>query len=186
MNCRPKKGVHIESAAVALGALAGVGCQTAVATEIDETGSYQGLSVVEVVGANGEKYLYGDAINSPLLESPDSVWSLVSGTAVSLGATVPDIEDLLRHVADTVGTDQFGVPRYAEGTWSESPRSFRPPWGKFGLAFRESAPRIEQWYQVSGVTLQKLLGMVDGRFDLEPLVRISMESAIAMAKLEQN
>jgi hypothetical protein len=179
------KGVHIESAAVALGALAGFGCQVCVTLEIKDTGSFHGFSVFEVEGSNGESYLYGDAINRPLLESPDSIWTLLSGAARELGSTVPDVEELFGYVAQTVGTDRFGVPRYAPETWSEPPRSFVMLWGKFSWIFRDTVPSPTDWYLVYGVALQRLLTMVAGQFDLEPLVRIAMESAIAMAKLIQ-
>lgn len=179
---RTEKGVHLESAAVALGALAGFGCQVAVKLAIKDSGSYHGLSVVTATGANGDVYLFGDAINRPLYESPDSVWVQMSTAARELGAAVPDVEELFAYVAGTVGGDAFGIPRYAPETWSETPSSFLPLWGKFSWLFQGRMP-ASQWYLGYAAAFAGLLKMTGRDFDVEPLVRIGMESAIAMAKL---
>jgi hypothetical protein len=175
-----ERGAHLESVAVALGALAGRACQGAVLSGMQP--AYADLSLMVVTGANGQRYYYGDAINAPLVESENSVWNIVAAAATHLGGTLPDMNELFAHAAASVGTDDFGVPRYAKGTFSEPPHSFLPLWDEFlPTVSKGAAP--DEYPQVYAVALGDLFVMVAGRFDLQPLVRIAMDSAIAMAKL---
>lgn len=174
------RGAHLESVAVALGALAGRACQGAVLGGSNP--AYAQLSLLVVTGANGHRYYYGDAINAPLAESDESVWNIVAAAAVHLGGTLPDLNELFAHAAAVVGTDEFGVPRYAEGTFSEPPLSFLPLWDQF-LPTVSKGTTPSEYPQVYAVALGDLFAMVAGQFDLEPLIRIAMDSAIAMAKL---
>ena len=179
---RPKteKGVHLESAAVALGALAGHACQLVVLAGGPE---FAGLSMLVASGKNGDSYYFGDAINRPLAESPNSVWELVSSKAQALGAAIPDRDELFRHAAETVGGNEFGVPRYAPDTFSEPPASFLPLWDILLPTVTATAKAPGEWPMVYAVALGDLLEQASGNFDLEPLVRIAMDSAIATAKL---
>jgi hypothetical protein len=176
-----ERGAHLESVAVALGALAGRACQGAVLAGIEP--AYADLSLVVVTSVDGSEYYYGDAINAPLVESENSVWSIVATAATRLGGTVPDRDDLFAHAAESVGTPDFAVPRYARDTYSEPPLSFLPLWDDF-LPTVSNRTTIDEYPQVYAVALGDLFAMVEGQFDLEPLVRISMDSAIAMAKLK--
>jgi hypothetical protein len=175
-------GVHLESAAVALGALAGHACQVLV---FGHPADPAGVPTAIVEGANGQTYYYGDAINAPLAESENSVWEIVSSAALALGGTVPDGYELFRHAAETVGGDDFGVPRYAPGTWSEPPVSFLPLWGPLLPIVTRTAPDPADWPVVYAVAIGDLFMQLKGGFPLEPLVRIAMDSAIAMSKLKQ-
>lgn len=179
------RGVHLEGAVVTLGALAGKACQVAVLTGIaDNDPVYAGLSVADVTAADGTEYLFGDAINRPLVESTYSVWSLVAGAANSLGATVPDITELFEHAAASVGTPEFGIPRFAEGTYAEPPVTYLPRWEELLPIIRTSAPDPQQWPIVFGIAIQQLFTIVGKDFDLTTLTRIFMDSAIAMSKLQ--
>ena len=174
---KTERGVHLESAAVALGALAGHACQVFVLG-----GSADSLLVVE--GANGQSYYFGDAINAPLAESPHSVWDLVSDRALALGASIPDRDELFRHAAESVGGPDFGVPRYAPETWSEPPISFLKLWDILMPTVVATVPDPRDWPTVYAIAIGDLLDQANGQFDLEPLVRIAMDSAIAMSKLK--
>lgn len=175
-----ERGAHLESVAVALGALAGRACQGAVLSGVEP--AYSDLSLTIVTAANGEQYYFGDAINAPLAESEDSVWEIVSVAATRLGGSLPDRDELFANAAATVGTAGFGVPRYATDTFSEPPRSFLPLWDEF-LPTVSKDTRPDEYLRVYATALADLFTMVAGQFPLEPLVRIAMDSAIAMSKL---
>jgi hypothetical protein len=50
------------------------------------------------------------------LENQHSVWALVAGMAGHLGSTsLPDVVEIVQHVAETVGGETFGIPRTPEG-----------------------------------------------------------------------
>jgi hypothetical protein len=65
-----ERGVQFESLLSCLGALAGYACQVSV--------RQQGAALVAVKTTDGSTYLYGDALNAPLAESPLSVWAFVA------------------------------------------------------------------------------------------------------------
>lgn len=132
---------------------------------------------------NGQSYHFGDAINAPLAESENSVGNILSAATRELGGTLPDRDEPVRHAAEMVGGDQFGVPRDAPGTWSEPPESIPALWEPLLPVVTESAPEPADWPAVYAVALGDLLLQVNGQFPLEPLVRIAMDSAIAMSKL---
>ena len=180
-----ERGVHLEGAVVTLGALAGKACQVAVLTGIIEKDPvYKGMSVADVTAADGTEYIFGDAINRPLVESTYSVWSLVAGAANSLGATVPDVTELFQHAAASVGTAEFGIPRYAEGTNAEPPVTYLLRFDELLPIIRASAPDAQQWPIVFGIAIQQLFAIVGKDFDLTVLTRIFMDAAIAMSKLK--
>ena len=179
------RGVHLEGAVVALGALAGHACQLAALTGVaDNDPVYNGLGISLVTAANGQEYYFGDAVNRPLAESTYSVWSLAAGAASGLGATLPDFTELFEHAAGAVGTADFGIPRFAEGTFADAPVSYLPRWDELLPTIRRSAPDAQQWPVVFGIAVQQLFTIVGGDFNLTDLVRIFMDAAIAMSKLK--
>jgi len=178
-------GVHLEGAVVALGALAGKACQVAALTGVaNKDPVYKRLSVADVTAADGTEYYFGDALNRPLAESTYSVWSLVAGAANSLGATVPDVTELFNHAAQSVGTPEFGVPRFATGTYAELPVTYLARWDELLPNIRKHAPDAQQWPVVFGIAIQQLFTIVGGDFNLTDQTRIFMDSAIAMSKLK--
>jgi hypothetical protein len=182
----PQGGVHVESLATALGALAGHACQLAAVHGL-RTGSpeYRGLTLNVARGANDDEYFFGDALNLPLAASPHSVWSLVAGAAQQSGAQVPDLEELFRHSASTMGGKEFGLPRFAPGTnAADTPRNYVRVWNTVQPTVEESAPRPEQWPVAYGLAIQNLFTMTNGQFDLGVLTRVVMDSAIATSKLK--
>ena len=172
-------GIHVESAVVALGALAGHACQVLV---------FGGAPVAHAIveGANGQSYYFGDAINAPLAESENSVWNILSVMTLTLGGTLPDLAESFGHAAETVGGDDFGVPRYAPGTSSEPPESFLELWDPLLPIVKKTVPEPADWPAVYAVALGDLFVQVNGQFPLEPLVRIAMDTAIAMSKLKSS
>jgi hypothetical protein len=79
-----------------------------------------GNAIVEVKGKDGQTYYFGDLINSFLAAAagpasrPFFVWGYLAGVAINSGvppAELPDINEMFRHSASTVGTPEFGIPR---------------------------------------------------------------------------
>ena len=111
-----RNGIHAESLLTCVGALAGYACQVYVRQSAALPGADPGAYALRAVEAtDGATYLYGDALNVPLAEGPLSIWALVGRTVQKLGEPLPDIEDIFRHVTQTVGTSTFGVPRVPAG-----------------------------------------------------------------------
>jgi hypothetical protein len=183
---RDERGVHVESLATALGALAGRACQIAALEGLHSgAAEYRGLSLLTVGGANGDEYFVGDAINRPLAESKNSVWSLAAGAAQQHGAQVPDLNELFQHSASTLGGAEFGLPRFAPGTNAGgTPRSYLAMWEPLQANVRHAAPRPEQWPVAYGLAVQNLFATAKGHFDLGVLTRVVMDSAIATSKLK--
>ncbi|MDR7080841.1 hypothetical protein J2X01_000110 [Arthrobacter ginsengisoli] len=184
-SMKDARGVHVESLATALGALAGHACQVAALQGLSSgAAEYQGLSLMTVGGANGDEYCVGDAINRPLAESQYSVWGLVAGAANQHGGQVPDLNELFHHSASTLGGADFGLPRFAPGTSAgATPRSYLAMWDSLQASVRQAAPRPEQWPVAYGLAIQNLFAMAAGQFDLGVLTRVVMDSAIATSKL---
>ena len=180
-----ERGVHVESLFTALGAHAGHACQLAALDGLaTEHPDYAGLSYIEVKGANGDEYLFGDAINRPLAESQHSFWQLIGAKISQLGGEVPDATEYFRHSAATVGSDQFGLPRYAEGTAAgDTPRGYLPSFEALRPSIVVSAPDPQQWPVAYGIAVRSALDMTGGQFDYGVLARIVMDSAIATSKL---
>jgi len=180
-----ERGIQIEAAATALGALCGRACYLAAMDGIaNRRPEYAGLDVVQAGATDGRTYLVGPAINRPLLESSHSVWSLVAGYAHSTGAPLPDLRELVGHGARTIGGPEFGRPRYAPGTESSVlPAEHLAAWEPLLTHVRPHAPDPQQWPVVYGIAVQGLFGMTGGRFDLTVLTRVVMDSAIATSKI---
>jgi hypothetical protein len=185
-SMKDERGVHVESLATALGALAGRACQLAALEGLRSGASeYRGLSLMTAGGANGDEYFVGDAINRPLAESQYSFWGLVAGAAHQHGAQVPDLNELFQHSASTLGGEAFGLPRFAPGTNAgDTPRGYLALWEPLLPALRQAAPRQDQWPVAYGIAVQNLFAMAEGHFDLGVLTRVVMDSAIGTSKLK--
>jgi hypothetical protein len=123
-----QRGVPTPDVVAMLGALAGHACQVATLRGIAaKSPDYRDLSIVTVQGANGDRYLMGDAINRPVLEWQYSVWALVAGITEHLGVPRPDLPELASYGASTVGGATFGVPRDLP-TGSTTPMQHRRLW----------------------------------------------------------
>lgn len=107
-----EKRVHAETYVAASGAIAGYAAQQTLRVQEPEAA----LHVVTT--AAGEKYLFGDALNNVLLAKTESeadgrVWPRAAGAAVSAGLPaqhVPNLDDMFRHVAKSLGSPLEGLP----------------------------------------------------------------------------
>lgn len=173
-----ERGVHLETITVALGALAGRACR--VAAEHD---GERELMAVET--AEGGRYALGDAINWPLAESPTSVWTILAGAVLQAGGTLPDVGAAFAHSAATLGSPDFGVPRYAEGTNSAvSPATALGYWAPASELIASIAPDPAHAPIAVAFALRDLVrAAAPGGADLEALARIALDAALTTSKL---
>lgn len=183
-----EKGIHLESLLCALGAIAGYACQVSVREEFVHQQGRLEKDVFIVVNSkqNGVSYFFGDLLNKPLAESKYSIWSLSSGASQKLGLQrLIDLHDIFRHVTDTLGQSNFGVPRvpvvhkakelpinYVQYLWPQL----------FPLAQRYSQ-KPGDWPVLFGVAVQEILFASKGLIDPELALQIVMESAVPMSKI---
>ena len=183
-----QKGVHIESFLTLLGALAGFSCQMSIC-EQRRAGTLvnpEGKAIwVVVKGKDGKKYYFGDGINGPLLENQYSIWSFTAGALQQFGAAMPDVNEIVNHVASTVGGAGFGVPRIPENHRpGDLPINYlKVVWPRIFPAVRELCELLE-WPLLFGIAAQRAIEM--GKDVLSPTLAatIVMECAIPMSKVD--
>lgn len=113
---KDQSGVQAETALATLGALAGFSVQMGLRETLVITGKMPEDKVFTIVKTKtGDSFYFGDLPNEGLFGGQSgaySVYALVGGGAQSAGAKqLPDIQDIARYVAGTVGSDKFGIPR---------------------------------------------------------------------------
>jgi hypothetical protein len=209
---RTERGIQAETLLVAAGALTGYAVIHAVFEAYLKRGRAQvgdaqaastGKAIVEVKGKDGQTYFCGDLINSFLAASagpasrPFFVWGYLAGVAINSGvpaAELPDLNEMFRHSASTVGTAEFGIPR--------APANLKPmltprqavdrlwPAVRTGLARIEGPGTgsrgidVEHWPIICAIVAQQLIGQTKGVIDVKVALRLVMESAIAMSKID--
>jgi len=184
---KDEQGVHLESMLCALGALAGYACQASLRARTVAEGKPADSAFSIAKSANGHQYYFGEAMNAALLEDQYSVWSLAAGGAEHAGAQeFCDLEELLGHTAKSVGSPTFGVPRL--------PEDHRPAmvpaeylkvlWPALTPVLEMFCEQPEEWPIVYGVAIQKTLEA--SKEVLEPglALKIVMESAVPMARVD--
>ncbi len=169
-----------------IGACAGFGCQMMVREAVRRGKIPEKQAFVVIQTQDGGVFYFGDQLNQPLLEAPMSVWAQVAGAVQSLGKIPPDIHDIVRFVASSVGGDTFGSLRVAKDHQpSEEPiESLRRQWPNGQAWLRETGfdPMFTGWY--FGTAAQKII--LSAKDSLDPVVaaQIVMEAAVAMAKID--
>jgi hypothetical protein len=162
---RNDKGVHSESLCCALGALAGYACQASLRARPDGSGSLLKL----------------------LAEDRLSVWSLAAAAAQQAGATeLPNLASIFEHVAATVGTRAFGIPRYGGGHGAaDLPATYvRALWPALLPIVRKLTDDASLWPQAYSFAIQDAIRSVEPALAPQVALSIVMESAIPMAKLD--
>ena len=183
---KDSRGVHAESLLTALGALAGYATQAA-AREFGRADGKPDTAVFAIVrGADGQRYFFGELGNQMLLEQPTSVWKLASATAAELGAgSLPDIAELIKHTAESVGSPQFGVPRIPDGHKpGDTPRNYLAMWPKLLPTLQLFCASPIEWPIAYTLAVRDI--MTQARPTLEPKLALTivMEAAVPMAKVE--
>lgn len=180
-----ERGLPSPVIAMALGSLAGHACQVATLKGIAaDSPDYRGLSIMTVEGG-GDRFLFGDAINRPVLEWQYSVWALVAGISQKIGAPMPDLHEMAGYVTSTAGSEAFGLPRdIPKG--GPTARSLLSLWS-LGEALCKDVPHPDYVPVTFALAYQRLVqtdNAADPTVDQLAMARVMMESAIAMSKLE--
>jgi hypothetical protein len=184
---KDQRGVHIESLLTCLGALAGYACQAAVREANVSAGAKSPESGLTVAtGADGRKYFFGDPLNRPLAENRHSVWSLTAGAIQQLGKPLPNVEDIFKHVAGTVGGDQFGIPRLPDGHRAgDTPINFlKAVWPQILPIAQKFCDEPAHLPIVFGLAIQHAILMAKDVIDPTLAGTIAMESAVPMSKVD--
>lgn len=183
---KTERGVHIESLLSALGSLAGYSCQAALRAQAVARGKPATGLLTAVEARNGETYFFGDHLNRLMAESQYSVWGISGSGAQQAGcARLPDLSDIFKHVASVVGTEAFGVPRIPERNKpQDSPINYvRALWPVLQPLVAKFCPNPEHWPILLSLSIQDVIGM--GKSEIDPCLalRLVMESAIPMSKV---
>lgn len=181
-------GIHTESILGALGALAGYSCQASVralarAQGLDETAHF----FVRAEGADGRAYFFGDALNKPLAEDQYSVWSIAAGGAQAAGCTdIPEPGDVFAHVAATVGSPEFGLPRLPpEHLLHDTPLNYVEAfWTQIFPMISRFCPDPAHWPILLGLAIQDIMSQARDVLDPCLALKIVMECAVPMSKVE--
>lgn len=181
------QGVHIESMLCVLGALAGYACQAEVRA-IARAKNLPDDAVFHIVSAvDGRRYYFGELLNQPLLNAQPSLWGMAAAAATQAGAAVlPDPHALFRHVAASVGSDAFGVPRVpAKHKAGDTPRGYlRQLWPALFPLVRNLCPDPALWPVVFGVAIQRTIDAANGAIDPALAFTIVMEAAVPMSRVD--
>jgi hypothetical protein len=129
---------------------------------------------------------YGDQLNAPLLESQYSIWSLCAGIAQHLGATLPDLREIVTHVTTVVGTPEFGRPRIPTGNQpGDLPINYvRYFWPPLLPVLEKLCSSPQEWHIAFGLAAQEAIGFAKSAINPGMAVTIIMESAIPLSKVD--
>jgi hypothetical protein len=181
-----QNGIHAESLLACLGGLAGHSCQMYVRQSAALPGADpRKYSLLTVDAIDGTKYLAGDALMGPLVESSLSVWSFVGRAVQKLDKPLPDIQDIVRHVSQTVGTGAFGVPRAPDGHRPHHPASVyvKQLWPQILPIAERFCRKPGQIPVLFGIALQRAIEHTKDTLSPTLGASIAMECAVAMAKV---
>lgn len=181
-----RRGIHAESLLTCLGALAGYSCQACVR----QTAALPGVDLAKYALAtlearDGTRYVSGDALSVPLSESPLSICALVSLTLRKLGEPPPDLEDIFDHVAQTVGTRAFGVPRVPGRHRPRRPAIvyLRQVWPQILPIAQRFCRKPMQMPLLFGIALQRAIEVTRELLSPALAASIALECAVAMSKV---
>ena len=189
------KHVQPESVLCALGALAGYAAQQAIREALVKTGKLaldQAFVVIET--RSGEVFFFGDLLNAVLVSKDGaqnaesghaSIWKIVSSAGYEAGAlNLPDVTDIIKHCAATVGGQDFGIPRIPDAHMPEiMPREAL---SRFWHATRRKLAVTEPMSWPLHLALAAHKQIVDLKDAIRPdiAVRIVMEAAVPMSKID--
>jgi hypothetical protein len=209
---KTERGIQAETLVMAAGSLAGFSAINAVfeaylkrgrAKIGDRQTTDTSATIVEVKASDGRTYYFGDLINSFLAavagpaSRPFFVWGYLAGVGINSGvptAELPDINEMFQRAASTVGTPEFGTPRMPSNlkpllTTRQAIERLWP--ATRAILSRSDAPGanghavdVEHWPIVCAIVAQQLVGQTKGVLDTKVALRLVMESAIFMSKID--
>lgn len=180
-------GMQIESLLCLLGAVAGYSCQASLRAEALARGMSETAFLNRYEAKDGRRYYFGNELNKRLGESNYSVLGLAIASASHLGcAQTPNLEEIHRHSNQAIGTDGFGFPRLPDRHKArETPYQYLV--STFPLLLPTAklfCPDPKQWPVLFGLAIQKAMVAAKDSLPPEMALRIVMESAVPMSKVE--
>ncbi|WP_315838076.1 hypothetical protein [Bradyrhizobium prioriisuperbiae] len=192
--------IHAETYLAAGGVIAGFAAQRALFA----TNNSEALRQMHIVTTQaGDKYFYGDPLNTMLLGGPDvpaneRLWPLAAGGAVAAGLAqdrLPRVEDMFAHVAKSIGTENEGLPSVSPKNVPHlSPKELlRQLWpvamtcftGRFPAEAREyGIASTHFWPAITGHLANAQIQEVRPVLDPQTSLVILMETAIYASKLD--
>jgi hypothetical protein len=203
------RGVHAETLMVTIGALAGFAAQNAALRSLGPPGTPVPKGGLGTAEAGGETYYFGDRINCYLVrqagESQYPLWGYIAAAALEAGMAqhaMPDEREMFAHVARTIGTPNFGIPRAPkdhpshltprmalEGFWPSTKALLSNAddvllRGLKSLPLHGMSVAEEHWPLVTGLVARQFILMAKDTLDPRISLCLVMESAIAMSKVD--
>ncbi len=186
---KDERGIHCETILTAIGALAGYAAQQALWEGMVKPGKLairEAFTVVET--SSGATYFFGDALDALIVSMEPkhlSIWKIVAGGALAGGGDhLPEMGNLLRHCAATVGTPGFGLPRLPDDHLpSIMPRAALDRFWPGARLFLTLAEPLH-WPIHMAHAAQKLMQMMKGSIAPDLAVRIIMEAAVPMSRVD--
>jgi hypothetical protein len=182
-----ERGVHSESLCCALGSLAGYACQASLRAQSIAKGLDPDAAFSVATTKDNQRFFFGDALNKLVVEDRYSVWSLSAGAAQYAGAKdLPDLADIFKHVAATVGTKAFGIPRYQTGQGAADPpiNYVHALWPALLPVVKKMTEDPALWPHAYSFAIQEAIAAVKSALAPELALSIVMESAIPMSKAD--
>jgi hypothetical protein len=183
-------GVNAETVLSATGALAGFAAQEAIWEGFVRPGKITAAQALVRVGTkSGETYFFGDFLNTILMSTQEghlSIWGLVAGAAVKLGAqSLPPLEPIFAHCSETVGTPAFGVPVLPSNlALKELPRQALRHWPQIKSILLSAGLQPLHWPLEIGVAAQNLILQVNDALPADIGALVVMQAAIPMSKVD--
>lgn len=194
---RVGRQVDLRSVLCALGALSGYAAQQALHEALVKSGRLtldQAFVMIET--RSGEVFFFGDLLNAVIgahegsaagsrNSSQYTIWKIVSDAGYQAGAlNLPDIQDIVKHCAASVGGPEFGVPRVPDVHMPavlprEAVSRFWP-----GTLRRLNGAGPMSWPLHLAMAAHKLI--IETKETIRPdiAVRIVMEAAVPMSKID--
>ena len=141
-----------------------------------------------ITGKDGHSYFFGDIPNRYLIESQLGLLNLAMGAAQGCGGKVSldMVYQTMRHVASTVGGENFGAPRLPEENRpGDLPFNYvRFLWPKILDALKLYEVQPTQWPATIGMALSRAIEAGKDIIDPTLAARVVIECAVPMAKID--
>lgn len=172
--------LHPQSAVSALGCLAGYACQADIRSKYIITAKMAVEDVFEVFSdRSGKHYYFGELTDKLLIGEGYSLWGMLSRVSSEL----PDINEILGYVSSAAGSDSFGNVRSVKvgDTMQSYLKMLWAPMSALAMQYCEPG----ELHIVFAAALTKMLmAFTKQNTDGKELVRISMESAVSMSRVD--